>query len=51
MRREQYRHGVLSIVDLLIAENNMRNTEIELVYQRYNLQYNLTLVEFYSKKK
>ena len=51
MRQEQYRHGVLSITDLLIAENNMKNAEIELVYQKYNLQYNLALIEFYSGGK
>ena len=37
MRREQYRYGTLSIADLLIAENNMRNAEIELIYAKYSL--------------
>ena len=50
MRREQYRYGTLSIADLLIAENNMRNAEIEWLYAKYSLQYNMALVEFYSGK-
>ena len=50
MRREQYRYGTLSITDLLIAENNMRNAEIEWLYAKYSLQYNMALVEFYSGK-
>jgi outer membrane protein len=47
MRMEQYHHGVLSITDLLIAENNARNAESELVYEKYNLLYNKILIYFY----
>jgi outer membrane protein len=47
MRMEQYHHGVLSITDLLIAENNARNAESELAYEKYNLLYNKVLIYFY----
>ena len=47
MRLEQYNHGILSITDLLIAENNARNAESELAYKKYNLLYNKTLIAFY----
>jgi outer membrane protein TolC len=50
MRQEQYRHGTLSITDLLIAENNAKNAELEFVYEKYNLQYNLMLIAFYCEK-
>jgi hypothetical protein len=46
-KQEQYNHGVLSITDLLIAENNARNAASELAYEKYNLLYNKTLIYFY----
>ncbi len=50
IRFEQYRHGTLSVTDLLVAENNMKNAEIELNYVKYNLQYNTVLIQhFYGK--
>ena len=51
IRKEQYRHGILSITDLLTSENSMKNAELEFVYERYKLQYNLQLIEFYWVKK
>ena len=47
IRLEQYRHGTLSITDLLIAENNMKNAEIELIYVKYNLQYNAVVMQHF----
>jgi outer membrane protein TolC len=50
IRLEQYNHGILSITDLLIAENNARYAASELAYEKYNLLYNTTLIEFYCGK-
>lgn len=50
MRIEQYNHGVLSITELLIAENNARNAASELAYEKYNFLYNKTLIAFYCGK-
>lgn len=51
IRFEQYRHGTLSITNLLIAENNMKNAEIELIYAKYNLQYNTVFIQHFMERR
>lgn len=50
MRKIQYHHGTLSVTDLLIAENNTINAELEFIYEKYNLEYNLILIDYYCGK-
>lgn len=50
MRTEQYKHGVISIIDLLIADTNKKNTELQLSFAKYSLLYSLKIIEFYSGK-
>lgn len=47
MRKEQYSHGILSITDYLIADNNVKNAELLLSYEKYNLLYNLKVISHY----
>jgi outer membrane protein len=50
MRAEQYKQGVLSINDLLIADTNKKKTELNLSYEKYTLLYKLKIIDFYSGK-
>ncbi len=50
MRKTQYHHGTLSITELMIAEKNRKDAELQIAYERYNLQFNLKMVEFYKGK-
>lgn len=47
LRQVQYQHGTLSITDFIIADNNVKNNELILNYERYNLLYNLKVIEHY----
>lgn len=48
MRKTQYYHGVLSITELMIAEKNRKDAELQVAYERYNLQFNFKMIEFYK---
>ncbi len=50
MRAEQYKQGILSINDLLIADTNKKKTELNLSYEKYTLLYKLKVIDFYSGK-